>query len=188
MKTTRGGQLASQVITYTFLPNGTVDMDVTLTPQAKELRRAGLVANIVPGLRNVNYWAYGPWENYNDRKENCMVGRYQTTVDDMVVYYQKPQSMGGREGLRELTMTDAKGQGFRIETQGEVSFSALPYNDLHLAKTNHMYELRKDHFITLHIDGKYRGVGNASCGPDTMEKYKIVEESYNFKLRLSAVK
>ena len=188
VKTTRGGQLASQVITYTFLPNGTVDMDVTLTPQAKELRRAGLVANIVPGLRNVNYWAYGPDENYNDRKESTMVGRYQTTVDDMVVYYQKPQSMGNREGLRELTLTDAKGKGVRIETQGEVSFSALPYNDMHLAKTNHMYELKKDPFITLHIDGKYRGVGNASCGPDTMEKYKIVEDSYNFKLRLSAVK
>ena len=117
-----------------------------------------------------------------------MVGRYQTTVDDMVVYYQKPQSMGGREGLRELVMTNAKGQGFRIETQGEVSFSALPYTDIQLAKANHMYELRKDHFITLHIDGKYRGVGNASCGPDTMHKYKIVEDSYNFKLRLSAVK
>jgi beta-galactosidase len=188
VKTTRGGKLASQVITYTFLPNGTVDMDVTLTPQAKELRRAGLVASIVPGLRNVNYWAYGPDENYNDRKESCMVGRYQTTVDDMVVYYQKPQSMGGREGLRELVMTNAKGQGFRIETQGEVSFSALPYTDMQLAKANHMYELRKDHFITLHIDGKYRGVGNASCGPDTMHKYKIVEDSYNFKLRLSAVK
>ena len=188
VKTTRGGQLASQVITYTFLPNGIVDMDVTLTPQAKELRRAGLVANIVPGLRNVNYWAYGPDENYNDRKESTMVGRYQTTVDDMVVYYQKHQSMGNREGLRELTLTDAKGKGVRIETQGEVSFSALPYNDMHLAKTNHMYELKKDPFITLHIDGKYRGVGNASCGPDTMEKYKIVEESYNFKLRLSAVK
>ena len=188
VKTTRGGKLASQVITYTFLPNGTVDMDVTLTPQAKELRRAGLVASIVPGLRNVNYWAYGPDENYNDRKESCMVGRYQTTVDDMVVYYQKPQSMGGREGLRELVMTNAKGQGFRIETQGEVSFSALPYTDMQLAKANHMYELRKDHFITLHIDGKYRGVGNASCGPDTMHKYKIVEDSYNFKLRISAVK
>ena len=117
-----------------------------------------------------------------------MVGRYQTTVDDMVVYYQKPQSMGNREGLRELTLTDAKGKGVRIETQGEVSFSALPYNDMHLAKPNHMYELKKDPFITLHIDGKYRGVGNASCGPDTMEKYKIVEDSYNFKLRLSAVK
>ena len=188
VKTTRGGQLASQVITYTFLPNGTMDMDVTLTPQAKELRRAGLVANINPGLRNVSYWAYGPDENYNDRKESTMVGRYQTTVDDMVVYYQKPQSMGNREGLRELTLTDAKGKGIRIETQGEVSFSALPYNDLHLAKTDHMYELKKDPFITLHIDGKYRGVGNASCGPDTMEKYKIVEENYNFKLRISAAK
>ncbi|MBR4044619.1 MAG: beta-galactosidase, partial [Bacteroidaceae bacterium] len=188
VKTTRGGKLASQVITYTFLPNGIVDMDVTITPQAKELRRAGLVASINPGLRKVNYYAYGPWENYNDRKENCMVGRFETTVDDMVVYYQKPQSMGGREGLRELTLTNAKGQGIRIETQGEVAFSALPYNDLHLAKTNHMWELKKDAYITLHLDGKYRGVGNASCGPDTMQKYKIVEDGYNFKLRISAVK
>ena len=188
VKTTRGGKLASQVILYTFLPDGTVTMDVTLTPQAKELRRAGLVANINPGLRNVNYWAYGPDENYNDRKESTMVGRYQTTVDDMVVYYQKPQSMGGREGLRELTLTDAKGKGIRIETQGEVSFSALPYNDMHLAKTQHMWELKKDAFITLHLDAKYRGVGNASCGPDTMEKYKIIEDNYNFKLRISAAK
>ena len=117
-----------------------------------------------------------------------MVGRFETTVDDMVVYYQKPQSMGGREALRELTLTNAKGQGICIETQGDVVFSALPYNDMHLAKTNHMWELKKDAFITLHLDGKYRGVGNASCGPDTMEKYKIVEDTYNFKLRISAAK
>ena len=51
-----------------------------------------------------------------------------------------------------------------------------------------MWELKKDAFITLHLDGKYRGVGNASCGPDTMEKYKIVEDTYNFKLRISAAK
>jgi beta-galactosidase len=176
------------VITYTFLPNGVVDMDVTITPQAKELRRAGLIASIVSGFRHVNYWAYGPDENYNDRKESTMVGRYQTTVDDMVVYYQKPQNMGGREGLRELTLTNDKGLGFRIETQGDVAFSALPYNDMHLANTNHMWELKKDPFITLHLDAKYRGVGNASCGPDTMEKYKIVEDNYNFKLRISASK
>jgi len=188
VKTTRGGQLANQVITYTFLPNGIMDMDVTLTPQAKELRRAGLVASINPGLRKVNYYAYGPWENYNDRKENCMVGRFETTVDDMVVYYQKPQSMGGREALRELTLTNAKGQGICIETQGDVAFSALPYTDMKLANTQHMWELKKDAFITLHLDGKYRGVGNASCGPDTMEKYKIVEDTYNFKLRISAAK
>ena len=186
VKTTRGGKLCSQVITYTFLPNGIMDMDVTITPQAKDLRRAGLVASINPGLRNVNYYAYGPWENYNDRKENCMVGRYQTTVDNMVVYYQKPQTMGGREGLRELTLTNDKGRGICIETQGDVSFSALPYTDMKLSATKHMWELKKDAFITLHLDAKYRGVGNASCGPDTMEKYKIIEDNYNFKLRISA--
>jgi len=188
VKTTRGGSLASQSIAYTFLPNGVMDMDVTIAPQAKELRRAGLVCSINPGLRNVNYYAYGPFENYNDRKEACMVGRYETTVDKMEVHYQKPQSMGGREGLRELKLTNAKGQGICIETEGDVSFSALPYTDIDLAKAQHAWELKKNPFITLHLDGLYRGVGNASCGPDTMEKYKVIEESYNYKLRISACK
>lgn len=186
VKTTRGGSLCSQAITYTFLPNGVVDMDVTITPRGDDLRRAGLVCALQPGLRQVDYYAYGPWENYVDRKESCMVGRYRTTVDDMVVYYQKPQTMGGREGLRELKLTNADGRGLCIETEGDVSFSALPYTDHNLSATKHMWELKKDPFITLHLDAKYRGIGNASCGPDTMEKYKIIEENYHFKLRLSA--
>lgn len=188
VKTTRGGSLCSQGIVYTFLPNGLVDMDVTLTPQAKDLRRAGLVCSLQPGLRRVNYYAYGPWENYIDRKESCMVGRYQTTVDDMVVYYQKPQTMGGREGLRELKLTNAEGKGICIRTEGDVSFSALPYTDHHLSATKHMWELKKDPFITLHLDAGYRGLGNASCGPDTMEKYKLTGDNYRFKLRISACK
>lgn len=115
-----------------------------------------------------------------------MVGRYQTTVDDMVVYYQKPQTMGGREGLRELRLTNAEGKGICIRTEGDVSFSALPYTDHHLSATKHMWELKKDPFITLHLDAGYRGLGNASCGPDTMDKYKLTDDAYRFKLRISA--
>lgn len=79
--------------------------------------------------------------NYNDRKDGCMVGRYMTTVEDMEVPYMKPQSMGNREGLRELTLYNKEGKGVKIQTEGNVSFSALRYTDKDLMERQHVWEL-----------------------------------------------
>ena len=111
VKTVRKGSLCDTQITYTFAPDGTMDLDAVFQPHTADLRRCGLVCGINPSLSQVDYYAYGPWENYNDRKDGCMVGRYTTTVDDMAEKYVKPQSMGNREGLRELKLTDASGKG-----------------------------------------------------------------------------
>ena len=183
--TLRSGSLCDSEIIYTFLPNGIVDMDVKLTPKTKELYRAGLVCAVNAGLENVDYYAYGPWENYIDRKEGCMIGRYSTTVDDMVERYVKPQSMGNRESLRELKLTGKDGCGIRIETEGAVAFSALRYTDADLMNTQHMWELQKRPYIVLHLDAQMRGLGNGSCGPMTLESYKIAPMPFNYKLRIS---
>ena len=187
VKTTRNGSLCDTKIDYTFHPMGLVDMDVQLTPKTSNLRRAGLVASLNAGLDQVDYYAYGPWENYNDRKEGCMVGRYHTTVDDLFEKnYVKPQSMGNREGLRELRLANREGHGIQIETEGDVCFSALRYTDADLMHAQHAWELQQRPCIILHLDAAYRGLGNASCGPETMDKYKVVELPLNYKLRLSS--
>lgn len=183
--TLRSGSLCDSEIIYTFLPNGIVDMDVKLTPKTKELYRAGLVCAVNAGLDNVDYYAYGPWENYIDRKEGCMIGRYSTTVDDMVERYVKPQSMGNRESLRELKLTGKDGCGILIETEGAVAFSALRYTDADLMNAQHMWELQKRPYIVLHLDAQMRGLGNGSCGPLTLESYKIAPMPFNYKLRIS---
>ena len=169
-----------------FYPGGVMDMDVKLTPKTADLRRTGLVCSVNAGLNNVDYYAYGPWENYNDRHAGCMVGRYRTTVEDMVVPYVKPQSMGNREGLRELKLTNCQGRGVSIQTEGGVSFSALRYTDADLMKANHLWELQERPCIILHLDALVRGLGNASCGPETMLKYKIPQMPFSYKLRFSA--
>ena len=184
--TVRGGSLCDTEIIYTFLPNGIMDMDVKLTPKTKDLRRIGLVCSVNAGLDNVDYYAYGPWENYIDRKDGCMIGRYTTTVDDMVERYVKPQSMGNREGLRELKLTNKEGHGIRIETEGAVSFSALRYTDADLMNANHIWEMQKRPCIILHLDAQIRGLGNASCGPETLNTYKIAQMPFGYKLRISA--
>lgn len=183
--TLRAGSLCDSEIIYTFLPNGTVDMDVKLTPKTKELYRAGLVCAVNAGLENVDYYAYGPWENYIDRKDGCMIGRYSTTVDEMVERYVKPQSMGNRESLRELKLTGKDGCGIRIETEGNVAFSALRYTDADLMNANHIWELQKRPYIVLHLDAQMRGLGNGSCGPVTLENYKIAPMPFSYKLRIS---
>ena len=183
--TMRGGSLCDSEIIYTFLPNGIVDMDVKLTPKTKELYRAGLVCAVNAGLDNVDYYAYGPWENYIDRKDGCMIGRYSTTVDEMVERYVKPQSMGNRESLRELKLTGKDGCGICIETEGSVSFSALRYTDADLLNAKHMWELQKRPYIVLHLDAQVRGLGNGSCGPTTLDTYKIAPMPFSYKLRIS---
>ena len=183
--TVRGGTLCDSEIIYTFMPGGILDMDVKLTPKTNELYRAGVVCAINAGLDNVDYYAYGPWENYIDRKEGCMIGRYSTTVDDMVERYVKPQSMGNRESLRELKLTGKDGCGICIETEGAVSFSVLRFTDADLLYAKHMWELQKRPYIVLHLDAQVRGLGNGSCGPTTLNAYKIAPMPFKYKLRLS---
>ena len=187
----RGGKLCPTLVKYSFYNDGKVDVEAEFVPAVSNLRRAGLVSYINPEYGNVNYYAYGPWENYNDRKAGVMLGRYQTTVEKMSGNYVKPQSGGNREGLRELSLTNSKGAGLNIKVlYGDCSFSALRYTDAALMNANHLWRAEKSPYIVLHLDATVRGVGNASCGydVDTLEKYRVPVKPMKYKLRLSYVK
>ena len=187
----RSGTLCSILTIYSIYIDGTVDIETLFTPHTDDLRRCGLVAYLRPEYNNVNYYAYGPWENYNDRKAGVMLGCYSSTVDEMISNYVKPQSCGNREGLRELSLTNDDGVGLNIKVlAGDCSFSALRYTDVSLMKARHLWEAEKSPYIVLHLDAAVRGVGNASCGydVDTMDKYRISNKPMRYKLRLSYVK
>ena len=186
VSTSRGGSLCATNIVYTFMPNGVIDMDVRFSPQTANLRRCGLVCLLDSTLTQVDYYAHGPWENYVDRKDACPVGRYTLDANDTGKYV-KPQSMGNREGLRSMDLKDASGKGIRIQTQGNVSFSALRYTDEDLMNTKHTWELQPRPYVVLHLDAALRGIGNASCGPETMLKYQIPQKPMSYKLRISAL-
>ena len=190
VKTTRNGSLCDTRIDYIIYPQGIVDVVATFVPKNDNLRRAGLICGIDSTLKNVNYYAMGPWENTVDRKDGVVVGRYATTVDQMADPYVKPQSCGSREGLREVTFTDNNGKGVKIETEGNVSFSALPYTDEDLMRAGHTWELTPRPYTVVHLDAWMRGIGNASCGRDvdTMPEYRVPNTEMSYKLRISPVK
>ncbi len=191
VKTRRDGSLCATEIDYTIYPEGIVDIVATFYPKTDDLRRAGLVCMIDSTLSNASYYAHGPVENYCDRLDGTPLGRYTSTVAGMVEYNQKPQSTGGREGLREMVLADKEGFGVKIETEGRVAFSILPYTDADLMNTLHYWEMKARPYNVLHLDAWTRGVGNASCGgpeADTMPIYRVPKKTMTYKLRISAVK
>ena len=190
IKTRRDGTICATEVDYILYPQGMVDIVARFNPKNGEVRRAGLVCAIDSTYDQVDYYAYGPMENYCDRKDGATIGRYHTTVDEKLVHYAKPQSTGGREGLRELILRNKQGEGGMIETEGQVAFSALRYTDADLMNCNHIWELTKRPYTVLHLDAWTRGVGNASCGQDvnTLPQYRVPQQTLTYKLRISPLK
>ena len=183
----RGGSLCRTDLEYTLYPQGVVDLDATFTPQVDNLRRAGLVCRVDSNYNKVNYFALGPWENYCDRQDGQVAQWYESDVASLGERYMKPQTTGQRGNLRELRLTNADGEGFRIQAEGEVGFSLNTHSDKELMDAQHQWELVPSAENWLHLDAAHRGVGNASCGQDvdTLTKYRIEKKPYSYKIRIS---
>ncbi len=187
--TTGTGRNCDYTFTYTIHSNGVVQLDAAYTANIKNLRRIGLDMRFADGYEQVEYYAHGPWENYTDRHSGTPLGRYHTTVADMFEPYPKPQSMGNREGLRDLTLyrTDGdKRSGIRIEALGQVAFSVLHYDDVTLKDAAHTWELVRPGGIYAHFDYQQLGLGNGSCGQGTgtIPAYQLpASGTYGYSLR-----
>jgi len=185
----RSGSLADETIVYTVHPQGIIEMDITITPHNRDLRRAGIVMGIDSTLSAMDYYARGPLSNGVDHCSAAFLGRYSTSVAASGETYVKPQSTGQRMDLRELTLTNPEtGRGIIIETEGQVSFSALPWSDADLRDALHTWNLTPRPYTVLHLDGATRGIGNGSCGPGPMGKYHIDATPVTYKIRISPVK
>ena len=160
--------------TYTITADGAMLIDAVYTATVSDARRMGMTMEFPAHFELVEYYAYGPYENYVDRRGGSLLRRYRTTVSDMFEPYPKPQSMGNREGLRELLiLSPEEGVGVNVQTRGNVAFSLLHYSDEHLKKTNHIWELEKGN-VYAHFDCYQKGIGNGSCGEvATLDKYLI---------------
>ena len=168
--TTGTGRNCDYTFTYTIHSNGVVQLDAEYKANIKNMRRIGLDMQFVGDYDQVEYYARGPWENYIDRLSGSHIGRYHTTVNDMFEPYPKPQSMGNREALRDLTLYTANGnkrEGVRVETLGQVAFSVLPYDDVALKDAQHTWELVRTGATYAHFDYVQLGLGNGSCGAGT---------------------
>jgi len=162
----------------------TVRSDIRITPSLPDLPRLGFIMTVPADYEQMQWLGRGPHETYSDRKAGAEVGRYTSTVTDEYVPYIVPQEHGNKEDLRWLALTDDLGSGLLVQGQPLFSGSASHLRPEDLIAAYHTHELMPREEIILCVDLMQRGLGTASCGPDTLEQYQIKPGNYTFTYRL----
>ena len=173
--TTGAGIEVPHEATYTALVDGGISVveSVELPERLADVARVGTVLEIAPGLEALRWFGSGPHETYPDRKRGGLVGRWESTVTEQYVPYIRPQENGGHADVRWLELADPHGQGLRIELDVPGQVSATHFRAADLATATHDVELEPCPETIVHIDAAHRGLGTASCGPDTLSQYLI---------------
>ena len=158
-------------IVWTVYPDGTIECESAITgsnPKAI-LPRLGFLMKLPKRFEadgsKLAYYGCGPQNNYADRKSGMFPAVYESTVKEQFVNFPKPQSMGNREGVQWLALTDATGHGLVFGAlTGSMCTSALPWSDLQLTYAPHPCDLPESDGVYVHLDTKVTGLGGSSCG------------------------
>ena len=178
-------------VTYTIAEKGFIDVDATFSPGADfNLHRLGLRLFLDPSFEDVTWYGRGPMENYIDRKDAAFLGVYTSSVTGMTERYTRTQSMGERTDTRWIRFSSTDGKAFKITSEGGgLSFSAQHFTDEDIFRAKYFHNLDKVRRseVVLNLDCFMDGLGNGSCGPKTLDKYKITPGAkYSFKFRIES--
>ena len=97
---------------------------------------------------------------------------HRSTVSEQYVPYILPQEHGNHTGVQWLSCGNAATQASFHAAQ-PIEASASRYPQEQLLPAFHTYELSPTSSVYVCLDVMQRGVGGASCGPDTLPQYQI---------------
>ena len=157
---------------------------VTIPTALADLARVGTVLEFEPGHEALTWYGRGPVETYPDRRRAGGIGRWESSVTAQFVPYIRPQENGGHADTRWLELRRASGGGARIELDrpSQVSISHLRAADL--ATATHVEELIMRPETIVRLDAAHRGLGTASCGPDTLAPFVVSSGQYRWSWSL----
>lgn len=181
-------------LTYTINNSGSITITAAIDANSKslpEMPRFGMRMQLKGSFSNLGYYGRGPWENYSDRNTASFMGIYNDKVANQFVWeYIRPQECGYKTDARWITLTDAKGNGFKITGAQPLSFSALNVStenlDPGLTKAQrHTTDVKPEDTVYLHVDYAQRGVGgDNSWGALPHAPYLLTEKQYSYTYTL----
>ena len=211
---------ATVVMEYTVGSDGQILVKETL-------RDAGGLADMPPMFRfgmkftmpgeysTVDFFGYGPWENYTDRRSAALLGHYVQRVEDQYHYgYVRTQESGTHTGLRWFRVLNDAGTGLEIKGEDYFSASAIPFSieeldctwngtperanttNKQVGEPRHSLSLKARAFENMRSKGKtcvcfearQAGVGGInSWSKLPLEPYLIKAQPYEFTYSISPV-
>ncbi|MCU4800547.1 DUF4981 domain-containing protein [Halobacteria archaeon HArc-gm2] len=174
---------------YTVRDTGAVEIQTRIEPEGDlsllpSLPRVGLDLTLDGEFDQVTWYGRGPGESYVDSKEAALVGRYDSSVEELHTPYVRPQANGTRTDVRWATFTDGRGVGIAVTGDSLLDVTAHDYARADLAAADHDHELPSRDEISVSLDHAHCGLGTGSCGPPTLEQYRIHPGVYEFGVEI----
>ncbi|MFE6486872.1 beta-galactosidase, partial [Streptomyces sp. NPDC057757] len=161
-----------------------VEESAVLPDGLDDVARVGSVFETVAGLDVLEWFGQGPWESYPDRSSGAPVGHHTLPVDELFTPYLRPQESGGRHGVRRFTLSAPDATGLSVDLAAPAQVSVTRYRAEDLAAAAHHDELVPRPGCVVHLDAAHRGLGTASCGPDTSPSYLIAAGTHHWSWTL----
>ncbi|HOV93755.1 MAG TPA: glycoside hydrolase family 2 TIM barrel-domain containing protein [Spirochaetales bacterium] len=161
-----------------------LSVSFNLDPIVPEYPRIGLKTRLRSGLSMVQWCGYGPQENYPDRQQGALLGRYLEAPEGFVTPYIVPQENGSRGGVLWAMLQFQDGLRLLVQATKAFSFGVSPYSEHELWEARHFDELQPIDVALadgawFYLDIAQRGVGTATCGPDTLPRYRLYPGKYD---------
>ena len=177
------GQTGSFQNLYRYSIDGTGEMIIehSVIPGGEMpawLPRMGTEWILSQDLDQVVWYGRGPQENYPDRKTGYRIGKFSSTVRDMVEPYLIPQDYGLRTDNRWVRMLGKDGAGLEFSGDGLFNFNAFPFTIENLTKSLYTYQLQAFDGITFNFDYATSGVG--CTARSVFNQYRVMPTRYDF--------
>jgi beta-galactosidase len=175
---------------YVIGADGAIDcsFDCEKDADMPDLPRFGLRLQLPKDMRKAQYFGFGPYESYVDKRRASHMGWFETTAEENHEDYLKPQENGSHWGCEEAQVSGSQGIALKVESEAAFSFQISPYTQEELTQKAHSFELTKAPGPVVCLDYKLNGIGSNSCGPKLLEKYAFAETSFSFRLRIAPKK
>ena len=148
------------------------------------LPRFGIRMFMPRAFDSLEYFGYGPYESYIDKRRASWLGNFTSNVEAQHEDYIRPQENGSHYGCRRMSLSDGD-MALRVANNETFSFNVSPYTQEELTKKAHNYELEPCGMTVVCIDHKQAGIGSNSCGPELLEKYWLADERFTFEFALA---
>lgn len=189
--TTKSGDKWDVQHLFTVCADGAILAHTLILPATDGaiLPKIGLRTEMPSAMEHITWFGRGPWDSYRDRKESCLPGIYQSTVKEQYENYIMPQEHGTKQEVRWLAVTNKNGVGMMFVAPDQMAASAVHFRaeDNYTTgsqRAKHSYEFKSCLPTIVSLDACTRGLGNASCGAEVLDKYELRASKTLFRYML----
>ena len=173
---------------YVVCANGVIMTNSLITPsnEGAVIPKIGFRLEMPTEMEQLSWFGRGPWDSYVDRKEACFPSIYNSTVSEQREDYILPQEHGTKQEVRWLSVTNSDGKGLLYVAPDQMAASAVHFRpeDNYTnrnSRSRHTYQFKSCDNTVVSLDAATRGLGNASCGSDVLDKYELKSTNTSFR-------